>query len=75
MRLTVNDPAAIPSLLAALGESECVADHVDHDALEVLFPWLATNADVQQAMIELAFFVRTWEDANPGVTVGLAAAS
>lgn len=69
MRLTINDPAAIPSLLAALHEGGCVADHAGPDCLEVLFPWLVSAKDAEQALTELAFFVRAWEADNPGVTV------
>ena len=70
MRLTVSDPAAIPELVTALRRGECVADHAG-DGVDVAFPGVATLADARQAIVELTFFVRTWELAHPGLSVAL----
>jgi hypothetical protein len=69
MRLTVSNSTAIPSLLAALQDGGCVAAHVGPNSLETLFPWLASVEDAEQAVIEVAFFLRTWEAEHPGVKV------
>ena len=73
MRLTVSDPSAIPALVAALHAAECVAEVVGDAAVDVLFPWLAGNTDARQALVELAFFARTWEALHPGVQVDVGA--
>jgi hypothetical protein len=75
MRLTVSDPVAIPALVAALRAGECVAEHAGSDGVDVLFPWLAGPADARQALIELAFFARTWEAMHPGVQIRLGSAA
>ena len=75
MRLTVNDPTAIPALVAALQAGECLAEPASGGIVEVLFPWLEKRADAQQAIVELAFFARTWEALHPGLEVRLAGES
>jgi hypothetical protein len=75
MRLTVNDPTAVPALVAALRSHECLAEAGDGGAIEVLFPWLEELADARQAVIELAFFTRTWEALHPGVQISLVSAA
>jgi hypothetical protein len=69
MRLTVNDPTVLPSLLAALRRDECVVDQVGPDSAEVVFPWLRTADDARQAVVELVFFARAWEATHPGLRV------
>jgi len=74
MRLTVNDPLAIPGLVAALRAGECVAEAVGDDGVDVLFPWLGGGSDARQALVELAFFARSWEALHPGVQIRLESA-
>jgi hypothetical protein len=71
MRMTVDDPRAMPSLLAALREGDCVADRAGPTSVEVRLPWLVGAEDARQAKVELAFFARAWEAANAGVTLSL----
>lgn len=71
MHLTVNDPSAVPALVAALRAGDCVAEHAGDGDIDVLFPWLARAVDARQAVIELAFFARTWEALHPGVEIRL----
>jgi hypothetical protein len=75
MRLTVNDPAAIPALVAALRSSECLAESAGGGTVEVLFPWLEERADARQAVVELSFFTRTWEALHPGLHIRLESAA
>jgi hypothetical protein len=70
MRLVVSDPAAVPDLVAALRRGDCVAEG-SADGIEVAFPWVASLADASQAIVELAFFARTWELSHPGLSVAL----
>ena len=72
MRMNVNDPSAIPSLIAALRDGACVADRVGPATVAVRLPWLVSLEDARQARVELAFFVRAWAAAHSGVTVELA---
>ncbi|HSC92656.1 MAG TPA: hypothetical protein VLB86_13465 [Gaiellaceae bacterium] len=74
MRLTVNDSAAIPALLAALRDAGCAADHAGPNSVEVLCAPLPTSTDVRVAVVELTFFARVWEAANPGLRISLAPA-
>ena len=69
MRLTVSDPAAIPELLTALWEGQCVAGPGERATVDVAFPWVRTLWEARQAIVELAFFTRTWEATHPGVTI------
>jgi hypothetical protein len=71
MRLIVSNSAAIPSLLAALHDGGCVAAHVGPNSLEMAFPWLVSVDDAEQAVVEVAFFLRTWEAEHPGVRVNV----
>jgi hypothetical protein len=71
LRLTVNDPGAIPLLLAALSGSDCVAEQIGPRSLHVWPQWLVSAADAVQAPIELRFFARAWEAAHPGVLIAL----
>ena len=71
MRMNVNDPRAIPSLIAALRDGACVADQVGPATVAVRFPWLVSREDARQARVELAFFLRAWAAAHEGVTVEL----
>jgi hypothetical protein len=74
MRLTVDDPAAIPPLLAALRAADCLADRTGPRSIDLWPLWVTGPDDLAQAPIELAFFVRAWEAANAGVSVTLASA-
>jgi hypothetical protein len=74
MRLTVDDPNALPALVAALRASECVAEPVDEHAVDVLFPWVEHATDARQAFVELDFFARAWEALHPGTRVRISAA-
>jgi hypothetical protein len=69
MRMTVDDPKAMPSLLAALREGDCTADQAGPTTVDVRLPWLVDVEDARQAKVELAFFARAWEAANAGVTL------
>ena len=71
MRLTISDPTAVPALVTALQEGECLAEAAGDRAVEVLFPWIQTARDAQQAVLELAFFLRTWEALHPGLQISL----
>jgi len=71
MRMTVNDPSAIPSLVAALRDGACVAERVGPATVAVRLPWLDGPEDAKQAPVELAFFARAWAAAHSGVTVEL----
>jgi hypothetical protein len=69
MRMTVDDPRAMPSLLAALREGDCVAALAGPASVVVQLPWLVSAEDARQARVELGFFARAWEAANAGVTL------
>jgi hypothetical protein len=71
MRMTVDDPRAIPSLLTALRDGDCVVDRAGPTSVEVHVPWIVGAEDARQAKVELAFFARAWEAANAGVTLSL----
>jgi hypothetical protein len=75
MRLTVDDPAAIPPLLAALRAADCLAEQSGPRSIDLWPLWVAGADDLAQAPIELGFFVRAWEATNAGVSVTLASAS
>lgn len=72
MRLTLNDPAAVPAFVAALRASECLAEPAGDAAVDVLFPWVEHSGDARQALVELTFFARVWEALHPGIQVRLA---
>jgi hypothetical protein len=65
MRLTVDDPAAIPPLLAALRAADCLAGRSGPRSIDVWPLWVVGADDLVQAPIELRFFVRAWAAANP----------
>jgi hypothetical protein len=73
VRLIVSDPTAIPALVGALRDGDCLADQEGADSVAVAFPWLRHAHDARQARMELAFFARAWEAANPGLRVRVAA--
>lgn len=75
MRLTVDDPAAIPPLLAALRAADCVAEQTGPRRIDLWPLWVAGADDLAQVPIELGFFVRAWEADNAGATVRLATAN
>jgi hypothetical protein len=72
MRLTVNDPRAIASLLAALRAGDCIADQAGPRSIDVRPQWLTDAVDAGQAPIELSFFARAWAAAHPGLVVAVA---
>jgi uncharacterized membrane protein (UPF0127 family) len=74
MRLTLNDPKAVPALLEALRAGECLAEAVGEGVIDVLVPWIMEARDARQALMELHFFARTWEALHPGLRISLAAA-
>lgn len=71
MRLTINDSAAIPSLLAALRAGDCLAAQTGPRSIDVWPRWLRDGADAVQAPIELSFFARAWQATHPGLVVAL----
>jgi hypothetical protein len=74
MWLIVDDPAAIPPLLAALRAADCLAEQTGPRSIELWPLWAAGADDLVQVPIELGFFVRAWEATNAGVRVTLASA-
>jgi hypothetical protein len=73
MRLIVNDPNAVPELVAALRDGDCLAEQEGEATVAVGFPWLRQTADARQAQIELAFFARAWEATHPGLEIRVGA--
>jgi hypothetical protein len=74
MRLTVNDASAVPALLAALRDADCIAAHAGPNTLDVQFPSVESADHVGPALAELVFFARAWEAVHPGLRVSLALA-
>ncbi|HZG35968.1 MAG TPA: hypothetical protein VEY87_08980 [Gaiellaceae bacterium] len=73
MHLAVNDPDAVPALVAALRSGACSAEPAGDAGVRVGIPWLRGADDAAQAEIELTFFVRAWESLHPGLRISLAA--
>jgi hypothetical protein len=71
MRMTVDDPRALPSLIALLREGDCLAAQAGPASVDVRLPWPAGSEDSKQAWMELVFFARAWAAAT-GVAVSLA---
>jgi hypothetical protein len=72
MRLTVNDASAMPALLHALRDRDCLAVYVGRNTLDVLFPWVESgDDDAGEALTELVFFARVWEACHPGLRVNV----
>jgi hypothetical protein len=67
MRLELNDPAEIPTLLVALRRAGCVAAPSVGSTVDVGFPWVSTLEDARQALVELTFFAKAWASAHPGL--------
>jgi hypothetical protein len=57
----VNDPAAMPELVAALRENGCLAAQVRHDACIVSLPF----GDDEYLEVELGFFLKAWRLTRP----------
>jgi hypothetical protein len=57
----VNDPAAMPELVAALRENGCLAAQVRHDACIVSLPF----GDDEYLEVELGFFLKAWRLSRP----------
>jgi hypothetical protein len=57
----VNDPAAMPELVAALRENGCLAAQVRHDACIVSLPF----GDDEYLAVELGFFLKAWRQSRP----------
>jgi hypothetical protein len=75
MRLTVDDPAAIRPLLAALRAADCDAEQTGPRTIAVWPLWVADADDAAQAPIELGFFVRAWDAGKAGVMLAKASHS
>ncbi|HET8653580.1 MAG TPA: hypothetical protein VFM13_13540 [Gaiellaceae bacterium] len=70
MRVQLSDSACLPPLVDDLLRGGCLPTQIDETTLEVFHP-LAD--DPEEARVELAFFLRAWESAHPGVELTLAA--
>jgi hypothetical protein len=57
----VNDPAAMPELVAALRDNGCLATQVRHDACIVSLPF----GDDEYLAVELGFFLKAWRLSRP----------
>ena len=65
-RLYLNDPSAASALARDLREARCVVVPQDAGTVDVVMQGFA-GADVEQARMELAFFLKAWADDHPGV--------
>jgi hypothetical protein len=70
--ITLSDAAALPSLSAALSGSECAVEAWAPDSLDVVFAWgVPAEGELTHAWSEVVFFLTTWQQQHPGVTVDL----
>lgn len=70
MRVELSDSACLSPLVDDLLRGGCLPTRVDETTLEVFHPYAS---DAEEAQIELAFFLRAWQSAHPGVQLTLAA--
>lgn len=68
VRVYVNDPSRLEELRASLLEARCISVPVADDALDVAHP---SALDAREALIELRFFLKAWQDARPGARIEL----
>ena len=65
LKIRIGDPALLPELISALAHSDCIAQRVGSDACRVVHVFAG---HAEEALTELAFFVRAWQLAHPGVS-------
>jgi hypothetical protein len=70
MRVQLSDSACVPPLVDDLLRGGCLPTTVDETTLEVFYPHAENH---EEAQVELAFFLRAWQAAHPGVGLTLAA--
>lgn len=66
----ITDEALLTDLMRALARSGCRVDRMAKSACRVIHP-LATNED--EALLEVAFFLRAWQLGHPDVGTTIAA--
>ena len=71
MRLFVSDTALIPALVESLRSSDCVAEPVGRNAVDVLVPGLRDRDEARQALVEVQFFASAWAAIEQGVEIRL----
>jgi hypothetical protein len=64
MKVEITDAKLLADLVAALKRGGCSADATTRRACRVVHP-LATSEN--EALLEVAFFVRAWQLRHPGV--------
>lgn len=65
LKIEISDPLVVDELADALAAVECTATRTARDTLVVHVP--CANGEVEQARMELQFFVKAWEACRPGV--------
>jgi hypothetical protein len=68
LRIHLNDPVLLTDLRDALAASECSSVPVSDDTLLVTDPLASHEAE---AKLELAFFLRAWQERRPGAEIEL----
>ena len=61
----ITQPALLPDLISGLERSGCAADRIAPSACQIR----DLGENVGNECVELAFFVRAWQLAHPGVRV------
>ena len=64
MRVQLNDPDLLPSLVGALARAGCVAAVRADGTCSVVYP---VALDEREARTEVAFFVKAWATTRRGV--------
>ena len=70
MRVHLSDPACRDRLVEQLAASGCVPAPVGETTVDVIHP---EARDADEARLELVFFLRAWQAANPDVELHYAA--
>jgi hypothetical protein len=71
MTVHLSDPVSRDRLVEHLAESGCIPSPVGETTLEVVHP---EAHDADEARLELVFFLRAWQRANPEVELHYVAA-
>jgi hypothetical protein len=71
MRVHINDPAALKSLVDSLGRADCLCRRTGRHTITVGHP---TAVDEREARLELTFFLRAWAAQHPTVRLSFVAA-
>jgi hypothetical protein len=62
--VAISDPRLLAGLTQSLEQNSCAVRGLSDRALEIT---AVNNAEVREARLEVRFFLRAWQDANPGV--------